>query len=67
MAPSRFHEKLRKLREARGLTQAELAERAGLHRVYLTQVEGGVKTNPSLDTLQRLAKALGVPVRELLE
>ncbi len=58
--------RLKRLREARGLTQADLAKRAGLHRVYVTQLEIGVKTNPTLDTLQRLAKALRIPIPELL-
>ncbi len=58
--------RLKRLRKARGLKQADLAKRAGLHRVYVTQLETGVKTNPRLDTLQRLAKALRVSVPELL-
>ena len=48
------------------MTQAELAERAKVTRGYLAQLEAGHKTNPSLPTLRKLAKALGVPVTELL-
>jgi transcriptional regulator with XRE-family HTH domain len=43
-----------------------LAKRAKLHRVYVAQIEGQRKT-PSLAALERLAKALGVPVTALLE
>ena len=34
---------------------------------YISQIENGVRKNPSLPALQRLAKALGVPVIKLLE
>jgi transcriptional regulator with XRE-family HTH domain len=57
--------KVKRFREERGLTQAALAERAKLHRVYVAQIEGQTKT-PSLAALERLAKALGVPVTALL-
>jgi Helix-turn-helix len=43
-----------------------LAKRAKLHRVYVAQIEGETKT-PSLAALERLAKALDVPVTALLE
>ncbi len=62
-----FGNRLRQLRDAKNLTQEELARRAELHRVYITQLETGAQKNPSLDTLHRLAKALGVSVAELLE
>jgi len=55
------------LREARGLTQAELATEARVTRPYITMLESGVRKTPSLPMLQRLAKALGVPVTALLE
>ena len=58
--------RLKKLRGTRGLTQADLAKRARLHRVYVAQIEGQTKV-PSIAALERLAKALGVPVTKLLE
>ncbi len=61
-----FGHRLRTLREAKGLTQAEVAKRAGLHRVYITMLEAGTKGNPSLTTIQRLARALRLPVVKLL-
>lgn len=57
--------RLKRLRENRGLTQAALAKKAGIARVYLAQVEGNVRT-PSLHTLERLARALKVKPGELL-
>ena len=58
---------IRKLREARGLTQAQVAERADVKKQYVTMLERGARKNPSLPVLKRIAKALGVPVTELLE
>jgi transcriptional regulator with XRE-family HTH domain len=58
---------LKALRQDRGLSQAQLAAKAEVTAAYVTQLETGAKKNPSLDVLKRLAKALGVPVTELLE
>lgn len=57
---------LRRLREAKGLTQTELARRAKITDEYVSMLESGAKWNPSLMVLQRLAKALGVSVGELI-
>lgn len=57
---------LKRLREKKGLTQEELAKKAKLTKPYISQLENGIRTNPSLPARQRLAKALGVPVTELL-
>jgi transcriptional regulator with XRE-family HTH domain len=46
--------------------EAALAKRARLTRVYITRLESG-KQDPSLSTINALAKALGVPVTALLE
>ena len=58
---------LRELREKRGWSQAKLATVAKVTGAYVAQIETGKKKNPSLDVLKRLARALGVPVTELLE
>ena len=57
--------KLKRLRLQRGLTQAELAKRSKLHRIYVAQIEGETKT-PSLRALERIAKALRVKLTDLL-
>ena len=62
----RFVANLRRLRERSGLTQAQLAEAAGLNRVYLARLESGAMKNPSLETMDRLAIALGVSTIDLL-
>jgi transcriptional regulator with XRE-family HTH domain len=56
---------LRAIRRRRRLSQAALAERAGIHRSYLSGIELG-RHNVPLDTLCRLAWALGLDVRDLL-
>ena len=58
--------KLKVLREQRGMTQGELAAKAKLSREYVLRLEAA-RQDPTLSTLEALAKALGVPVRELLE
>jgi transcriptional regulator with XRE-family HTH domain len=56
---------IRKLREAQHLTQAALARRARLSRMHVIRIEGD-QISPTLDTLEKVAKALGVAVRKLL-
>ena len=58
---------LKALREDKGLSQVELANKAKVERTYIVKLESGDKKNPSLDILKKLARALGVPVTELLE
>jgi len=62
---NKFGEKVRKLRRARGLSQEELAFRAGIHRNYLGGIERGER-NPALDNIAAIAKALGVDLSELV-
>lgn len=57
--------RLRALRLSAGLTQAELARRTGIHRPNIARVEAGRHT-PSLETLARLAHAIGVPTTRVL-
>jgi DNA-binding XRE family transcriptional regulator len=54
--------KVRALREKRGLTQAELAERAGTGQAAIARIESG-KATPKLDLLARIAVALGARLR----
>lgn len=56
---------LRRLRTDKGWSQEEFADRAGLHRTYVSGVERGVR-NPTITIVAALAKALGVPPAELL-
>jgi len=57
---------LRRLRTATGLSQEELAARAGLHRTYVSSVERGQR-NVSLENIFALARALGCDPQELVD
>lgn len=59
--------KIRAARQARNWTQAELAEASGISLNYIKQLEGGHKPNPTQDTLQKLARAFGISLDELVE
>jgi transcriptional regulator with XRE-family HTH domain len=56
---------LRSLRAQRGMSQERLAELSGLHRTYVSSVERRER-NISIDNIERLARALGLPVADLL-
>lgn len=62
---ARFGQKLRELRLARGMSQAELARQAEVTTNYISRLEGG-GAEPGIDLVARLALALGVPVADLL-
>ena len=62
----RLSVRLKRLREERGLTQEKLAKRSGVSHGYLARLEIGMH-DPSLSTLAKLAKALKVPVAELVK
>ena len=59
-----FAARVRALRLAKGLSQEQLAERAGLHRTYVSSLERGQR-NVGLDNILDLAAALDVPAAEL--
>lgn len=59
--------KIQELRLARGLSLSALAERAGVSKGYVSQLEAGEQGNPSLETLKKVANALEVTLGELLE
>ena len=61
----RFPQLLRKVRTDKGLSQEELADLAGLHRTYISQIERGLKS-PSLRSLEQIANGLEITLSELL-
>ncbi len=61
----RFGERLRQVRQRVGVSQEKLADMAGLHRTYVSSVERG-KRNISLLNIERLARALGVDLPDLM-
>ena len=60
-----FAASVRKLRSGLGISQEELAERADLHRTYIAGIEWGAR-NPTLLTIKKLARGLGVSAADLL-
>lgn len=60
----RLGQRIRRLRDIRGWTQAELAERAGVDRSFLADVERG-KRNISILNLSLIAEALGVSLAQM--
>jgi transcriptional regulator with XRE-family HTH domain len=59
--------RIKAAREQGGLTQNELAARAGVSRIYIAKLEGGDRQSPSLPVLDRIAKVLGVTLVDLLK
>jgi transcriptional regulator with XRE-family HTH domain len=56
---------VRELRASAGYSQESFAAKIKVHRTFMGTIERG-KTNPSLDTIERLAKGLGMSVWELM-
>jgi transcriptional regulator with XRE-family HTH domain len=62
-----FGERIRELRHAHGLTQRQLAEKAGVDFTYLSKIENDrLEHAPSIKTIQDLARALNVDELELM-
>jgi transcriptional regulator with XRE-family HTH domain len=57
-------ERIREMRERRRLSQGDIEERTGMLRCYISRVENG-HTVPSLETLEKFAGALDVPLYQL--
>ncbi|MCV9950271.1 helix-turn-helix domain-containing protein [Paenibacillus sp. BT-177] len=64
--PESVGNRIRELRKAKGWTQEQLAEAAGLHYSYIGGVERGDR-NISLETLEKIISALKVPAFELFQ
>jgi transcriptional regulator with XRE-family HTH domain len=57
-------DRLRELREQKKLSQGDIEKRTGLLRCYISRVENG-HTVPAIETLEKLARAMEVPLYEL--
>jgi transcriptional regulator with XRE-family HTH domain len=57
-------DRLRELREGKNLSQGDIEKRTGLLRCYISRVENG-HTVPAIETLEKLARALEVPLYQL--
>jgi len=59
-----FGDKVREIRKEKGLSQEDLSFEADLHRTYIGMIERAEK-NITLINIQKIAKALGVDIKEL--
>ncbi len=58
-------DQLKRFRELKGLSQGRIEELTGMYRCYISRVENG-HTVPSLETLEKFARALGMPLYQIL-
>ncbi len=58
---------IRKYRQGKGMSQEALARAANLSLPTIVKIESGETPNPSIDTVQKIAKALGVAIEDLLK
>ena len=63
---TRYGQAVRKIRLERGISQEELADRCGLHRTYISDVELG-KRNLSLENIERIAISLNKTLPEFFK
>lgn len=61
----KFGMKVREERLNQGLSQEELASKAGVHRTYIGMIERAEK-NITLENIEKISKALKVPIRDLM-
>ena len=61
-----FGRTISRFREALGLSQEEFAERADIHRTYVSQLERGIKS-PTLAVLIKIARALEIDLSVLVQ
>ncbi|WP_409252225.1 helix-turn-helix domain-containing protein [Bacillus sp. SCS-153A] len=59
-------ERVKKLRQERKMSMTELADKAGVAKSYLSSIERNLQKNPSVQFLEKISKALNVPVDSLL-
>ena len=62
----RLGQNVRRLRDAKGWSQEEYADRAGIHRTYVSDIERG-RRNPTITVVEKLAAPLGVEPGRLLD
>lgn len=63
---ARLGQNVRKLREAKGWSQEDYADRAGIHRTYVSDIERG-KRNPTVTVVEKLAAPFGVSPSQLID
>jgi transcriptional regulator with XRE-family HTH domain len=58
--------KLKRIRTAKGISQGEISRKLEVDKSFVSNIENG-KTNPTLATIAKIAKAIGVSVGELMK
>ena len=66
MGQEQLQQKIRKYRKQLKITQEELAKKADIPYATLVKIENGRVTNPTIQTLFKIANALGVGVEDLI-
>ncbi|MEO0126463.1 MAG: helix-turn-helix transcriptional regulator [candidate division WOR-3 bacterium] len=61
----KFGQRVRQLREDKNLSQEQLAEKADLHPTFIGKIERA-EINPSIITLEKIARAFNIPLSQLL-
>jgi len=67
MNASNIQKKIKKCRNKLGISQDRLSKLADVTYNTIIKIESGANTNPTIDTLTKIAKALGVSVDDLLK
>ena len=57
---------LKRIRKEKGISQGDIVRSLGIDRAFISNIENG-KTNPTLATIAKLAKAVGVSIEELIK
>jgi len=60
-------ENIKRIRKKKGFSQDKLSKLADVTLTTLTKIEIGINTNPTINTIQKIAKALGVTIDELIK
>ena len=62
----RFGKNLKRIRLEKKMSQGDVARALGVHRSYISGLERGVR-NPTLTNIERIARAMGINIQNLLE
>ena len=65
-AVKKFAKNMKKVREAKGMSQGDIFRATKIDRAYICNLETG-KQNPTLETIEKIARALGVEIDKLLK
>jgi|TARA_Y100000310_G_scaffold299617_1_gene334623 transcriptional regulator with XRE-family HTH domain len=65
-AVKKFAENIKKIREAKGMSQGDIFRATNIDRAYICNLETG-KQNPTLETIEKIARALDVGIDKLIK